>query len=247
MQFPWQTKPGSGLSSTPMDLDSSNTALPPNQPGSPLPGTYHQTCSTLLLSHFFEIMITGDLSWLIIKGDVLPSQLEEAWEKIIEEYTSFIQTEKTDDIFLLYKKIKQTEFLMQYVEKCIAALEIQYDNELANWLNERGFGEVAVTNDRELYMKSLKRIKTGATTLVVLLNQYNAEYKILNKDNQNVSIQQSESQKRFAYEKELAILSRFMHMRINKQTIVVTEYAAIINNYIEYNKAKTPVPEENGG
>lgn len=244
-RWPWQTAQDSGLSSSQMSTDNPVTGSLPNQQDSQLPGTYHQTCNTLILSHFFEIMITGDLTWLIIKGNVLPSQLEEAWESIIEEYTSLIKTDKTDNIFLLYKKIKQTEFLMQFIEKTIDALKIQYDEEVASWLSERGFGVVEYSEDREIYLKSLNAIRTGAKMLVVMLNQYNAEYKNLNKDKVEVSVQQSESEKRFSYEKELSLLSRYQGQRINKQTITVMEYAAIINNFIEYHKAKKPV-KENG-
>jgi len=241
MRLPWQTKQASGLLSTSMNSDSHNTGLPPNQPASLLPGTYHQSCSTLLLSHFFEIMITGDLSWLIINGNTLPSQLEEAWDTIIAEYTSLIKTEKTDDIFMLYKKIKQTQFLMDYVDKCIDALKVKYDADLAAWLGEKGFGEVEYSTDRDVYLRSLFGIKTSAKVLVVLLNQYNAEYKLLNKDNE--VFPETETEKRFRYEKEVAELSRYQGQRINKQITVVLEYAAIINNYLEYIKINKPVLE----
>jgi len=132
---------------------------------------------------------------------------------------------------------------MVYIDRSIEALRVQYDEEIATWLSEKGFGIVQYSEDREVYLKNLMSIKTSSKTLIVLLNQYNAEYKSLNKNNDTGVIEETESEKRFRYEKEIALLSRYQKERINKQTITVFEYAAIINNYLEQNKVATTVEE----
>lgn len=190
-------------------------------------------------------MVTKDITWLIIEGITPLPVLAEAWELIIEEYASLVKTEKSNDIFDLYKKIKQTQWQMEWIEKTIDALKIQYDEEMAIWLGERGFGVVEYSDDRETYLRSLFSIKNGSKTLIVLLNQYNAEYKALSKDHdQQNDSGMSESEMRFTYEKEIALLSRFQHDTIIKQNISVFQYAAIQNNYLLFHKVNKPTTED---
>lgn len=46
----------------------------------------HESCKTLRLGAFIEVMCHNNYDRLIIKGSPTPEQLEEAWEKIYTEY-----------------------------------------------------------------------------------------------------------------------------------------------------------------
>ena len=72
----------------------------------------------------------------------------------------------------------------------------------------------------------------SAKVLIVLLNQYNAEYKLADKE-QGAPSNPSVEEQRFQYEKEIAMLSKYQGQRIIKEKITVFEYAAIINNYLD--------------
>lgn len=231
MRWPWQRKQASGLPSTETNTESSTTAPLPRREASSLSNTLHHSCSTLPLSLFIEIILEGDLRWLIISGNPSQEQLDSAWQNIVEEYTSLIKTEKSDSIFELFKKIKIAEWQLSFIEKSVLALKFQYDEDIASWLGDQGFGQVEKSSDREIYLKSLYRIETGARMLIVMLNQYHAEYKLLNeKSDQDID---EPANKRARYEKEIAMLSRFQGYRIIKEKITVLEYCAIINNYLE--------------
>jgi hypothetical protein len=66
--------------------------------------------------------------------------------------------------------------------------------------------------------------------LIVLLNQYKAEYRLMNPERSQEDIVNNT---RIRYEKEIASLSKYMGYRIVKEKTMVLEYAAIINNYLE--------------
>lgn len=186
-------------------------------------------------------MITGDLTWLCISGNPLPNKLEESFEKILEEYMSLVKTEKTDDVFQLYKKIKQTQWLKDIIELCLNTLTVGYDEDVARIVSEKGFGVIEFIEDKEIYLRNIKSVRMSAKTLIIILNQYLTEYEILNKNNVAENVDVSENERRLSVEKEIATLSRFQGDRINKQTTTAFEYAAILNNYLEHAKQQTTI------
>lgn len=203
---------------------------------SPLSDTLHQSCSTLPLHNFWEILIDGDLRWLIINGNPSEDQMRNAWEGIGEEYMGLINNPKAQSIFLLSKKIEQAEWQKEFIEKSIKALKFQYDSDIADWVSELGYGIVEYSTNRETYLKSLISIELSAKTLIVLLNQYRAEYEFYKEKAGETVSNQSPAERRFSYAKEIALLSRFQGQRLIKEKITVLEYCAIINNYLEENK-----------
>lgn len=232
-QWPWQQKPGNGLPSTGMSMDNSAIVATDKQAASSSLNVLHLNCSTLPLSNFIEILISGNLRWLIINGHPTQEELSQVWDDILQEYVSLVKTDKADTIFSLYKKIKITEWQLVFIEKSVMALKIQYDEEIAIDLSNLGFGEVIKTEDKNIYLSSLYSIETSAKMLIVLLNQYYAEYKSMNADTAAESVNMSDAERRFIYEKELSHLSKFQGFRIIKEKISVLEYCAIVNNYLE--------------
>lgn len=228
----WRRKAAGGLPSTEMNWENCGTFGQTRPPVTPSSNTYHQSCQTLLLSHFWEIMLTGNLRWLIISGQPSEQQLLDAWEAIVAEHSELVKTDKSNNLFDLYHKISNTEWQLALVDKCLNALKQQYDADIAAILNDRGFGIVEPSDDREVYLRSLYAIETDAKTLIILLNQYKSQYKSMHPE----STDELTEVNRVRYEKELAILSKFQGYRIKKEEITVLEYCAIINTYLEYIK-----------
>lgn len=235
----WRRRAAGGLPSTGTTGGNSVSPRPKMQQGSPSSNMYHQSCQTLRYDKWIEIVLTGDLSHLIISGTPTGDELESAWKSILTEYSELVQTEKSEDVFAAYKKVVQTEWHISFIDHCIAVLKVQYDKEIADLLSARGFGEVVYSEDREVYLKSLYGIQMEAKVLVVLLNQYTAEYKSLAKD--DISQQEpGAARTRADYEKELWILSKFQGYRIIPAEITVLQYCMIVNLYIdEYRRKKS--------
>ncbi len=239
-----QTRSGSGLPSTATDPASSAINEPLNQPASTSSATLHQSCSTLPLSNFLEIIITGELRWLIRDGSPSDAELAEAWTAILEEYGTHVKTEKSDSVFACWKRIKKLQADIQFIEKSVMVLKHQYDEEIAEWLSSKGFGQVEYSTDREKYLRSLYGIETGSKTLIVLLNQTEAEYQTLTAGQAEDT--STPEEKRMRYEKEIALLGKFQGFRIVKEKITVLEYCAILNNYIEESNRLKKQMESNG-
>ncbi len=226
-----QINAGSGLPYTATDPASSASNPPPDAPEYTSSATLHQSCSSLPLSNFLEILITGDLRWLIRDGVPTEAEISEAWTAILEEYGTHVRTEKSDSVFACWKRIKKLQADLQFIEKSVMVLKHQYDEEIAEWLSSKGFGLVEYSTDREKYLRSLYAIETASKTLVVLLNQTETEYQSMTAGQADDT--STPEEKRMRYEKEIAILGKFQGFRIVKEKITVLEYCAILNNYIE--------------
>lgn len=245
-RWPWQTKQENGLPSTPTSTDRTATAQLGKPEGTLLPASLHRECRTLPLNRFIEIMVTGDLRQLIISGTPTIMDLADAWSEIIEEYVSLVKTDKADSVFELFKKIKYTEWLIAFIDKCLLGLKLQYDTDIAEWISARGYGTIQPSTDREVYLRSIYGIETGAKTLIVLLNQYTAEYKAVQTEKEELDDNQSEAEKRFRYQKEIALLGKYQGQRIRPEEITVFEYAAVINNYLQEQKIRKKEVKDGG-
>lgn len=186
-----------------------------------------------MLDRWINIMLTGNLIFLVINGEPGPKELLHAWNLITDEYSELIKSDKSDDVFDVYKKIESTKFKLFYIATTLDYLKAEYDYELAESLASMGYFFIQDLPDRKDYLGQIFKVETEAKFLIVLLNQYTNEYNILMKDHEDVSIKRTVMD----YEKELMILSKHQGYRIRKEQTTVTEYAAIINTYIEYHKS----------
>lgn len=203
---------------------------------SQLQGTWHRNCNTLKYGTYLEIVLSGDLRLLVISGEPSTEDLKEAWNAILNEYSSYIKTDKSDSIFNCWKKLEYTKWKMHMVNMCIEGLKIKYSATIAEELMKLGYDYIDGTEDNETYFKKLYDIQTEAKNLIVYYNQYLAEYTKLCPEGavENSTIQRD----RMSYEKELRILSKFMGYGIRKDEISVVEFCSIINTYLESTKKK---------
>lgn len=203
---------------------------------SQLQGTWHRNCNTLTYGIYLEIVLSCDLRLLIISGEVSEADLKEAWNAILNEYSSYIKTDKSDSIFNCWKKLEYTRWKMNMVRLCIEGLKIKYSPTIAEELMKLGYDYIDGTEDNEAYFKKLYDIQTEAKNLIVYYNQYLAEYtKLCPEGAMENSIPQRD---RMSYEKELRVLSKFMGYGIRKDEISVVEFCSIINTYLESTKKK---------
>lgn len=193
---------------------------------------YHHQCKTLCYRTFIDILLTKDYKLLIIGGEPPEVELLAAWKFIIDEYCSLIHTEKSDTIFEVYKKIIMCQWKLTFVENACAFLKVFWDEEIANALVDAGFDYINSLEDREQYLRQIYMVESEAKTLIVLLNQYTAEYKQLCPEDE-AEVDRDEMD----YQKELAYLSKFMGKRINPSKITVIEFCAIVNIYLDARRA----------
>jgi hypothetical protein len=223
-----QIKAENGLVSTKMNLENNKSLLHPAKDISLKP-TLHRSCKTLKYYKYIKISVTGDVSLLKIGGDPTNEEMASAWQEILIEYSGLIKTEKTNSIFKLWEKIEEARCKLRFINICLDYFSEFYDEEIANELVLHGYDFIEWYDDQERYNKQLILLENESKTLIVLLNQYYNEYKILSPDNETITKDE------MYYEKELAVLTKEGY-RVNKKKNTVFEYAAAVNAFIEQNK-----------
>jgi len=227
-----QMKPGNGGESTRTPEHGSLSPQVSNI-NTPSKNTFHRSCSTLTLDRFINVLLSGNLLYLIIEGEPSEKDLIDAWNRIADEYSELINSDKNLNTFETYKKLESVKFKLFYITITLDYLKHEYDQELAETLAEMGYHFIQLVPDRKDYLGQIFKVETEAKYLIVLLPQYINEYNILMKD-QDVEVGVKRTV--MDYEKELMILSKFQGYRIRKEQTTVTEYAAIVNNYMEFYK-----------
>lgn len=232
-----QTNLESGMESTTMSSTNhkSSEQTLPKQQESQSDNTYHQSCETLLYWDFAKIMVTKDFSKLIISGKPTEAELRLAFDVILHEYVSIIHTDKSDSIVSCFLKIVRTETNMLALENALAYLKrCEWDKDIAERIQLLGFDYIENLEDEEAYLRQIEIVNNEVKVLVILLNEYKAEYANLTKSDGSSEDKEKDL---MAYEEELAILGKFQGSRIDKKVTTVMEFVAILNNYIKYNNA----------
>ncbi len=213
-----QTKQESGLESGMTELSTLETPPLENQSnnGSLL-------IENILWRTFIEVSVTENYS--LVGGP-------EKWEEILCEYADNVRSPKSENIFDCWRKIRFIEFKIEFVQTALSVLNDFYSERVALCLVELGFDYIENNQDTTVYRRSLQRLETEAKVLLVLYNQYQAEYASLNKSSGD------SKRNRMDFEKEMAILRKDGY-KIKKSTTVL-EMCAIINTFIE-SHARTTV------
>lgn len=157
------------------------------------------------------------------------------WEEILEEYSQLVATDKSTGVFELLKKINYNAAKLTFVNEAVKFMKkYGYDAEFADYLVQYGFDFIEPSEGEQLW-KQILLVESEAKSIIVMLNQYNVEYRKLVPE---ADLNNTEKLEEMDYLKELAILSKFIGYHIKPEETYVTEFAAIVNTYIEYNKER---------
>lgn len=174
-------------------------------------------------------MITKNPVFLVITGHPSNEEILQAWEFIKIEYSDLIRTPKSVSIHDVWKKIQFTKFKIELINECVEFLKYKgYDEEIAGVIVEHGFSYVTNKDDYSEYLKGVYLVETEAKVLQVLLNQYFNEYKLLCPDTEVIAERTVAD-----YDREIAIVQKFMGTIIRKKDITVAEWCSYFNLYIE--------------
>lgn len=200
-----------GLAYTQMKTETVDTSEQTSPKDTLLKSGSLPTCSTLKYSEFLKYLLL----------EVIPP---ENWIELQAELSELLRTPKTDNITQLWKKIVYTEWKIQMLSASVAYLKVEYSGEIAEALMLLGYDLVEDLEDREAYLRQIYMVESEAKTLVIMLNQYVNEYKLMFPEGEY-------KRTRADYEKELAILGKYMGYRLND--ITVSEFAGIVNLYMD--------------
>jgi hypothetical protein len=189
--------------------------------------TLHRSIKTLCYESFILIITGEDLGPLIISGQPPVDELVSAWNTIADEYAEAIKTGKSKSVFEAYKKVVRLEAQIKMIDACLYYLTQYYDEEIATILSENGYHFIAPNDDTEVYLREINIVRTQAKTLIVILNQAVAHYRLLSPDNE---LKFERSYQDFL--NELAVLSEHQGYALRPKEITVAEYCAVVNSFI---------------
>ena len=185
---------------------------------------------------YLKVLQSGNLQLLTLSGTPTNEELEEAWNDILSEFCALIKTDKSESVFKAWQKVIDCKAKINFCALSISILKIKYVADVAESLMLLGFDLIEDNADREKYLKSVEGLALETQNLSVFLEQYENDYKLLIKEDTS-----DEEAKEIIYNDhfaDLAILSKFMGYRIDKEVISLREYANIFNTFIKYNKKK---------
>lgn len=197
-----------------------------NQPA-PSNATLHRTCDTLPFFNFKKCYCLNNLSFLIIEGTPTPEELSAAWNEIIFEYSTLINSDQSDHLLSLSKEILLLQHHIFYVQTAVDLLRLRHVPDIVEKLINMGYHGEYNFEDKENYNKQLDRVIALCTTNVFELGVLQDEYKRL--DNTVKGKKQSEDD----FDLTIAALSKHQGYRINQKETVVKEFTSIFNLYLK--------------
>jgi hypothetical protein len=227
-----QKKQGATSPSTTMAEGSHASSLQQSQQDIQSAYSLHRSIRTLPYDCFVQIITGEELKPLIISGTPPVDELVSAWDNISDEYSNAIKSGKSKNVFAAYKKYIRIDSKMKMVDAALMYLTELYDEEIATILHQNGYRLITPEPDREKYLKQIRFVRSQAGSLVVMLNQAVAAYKLLAPDNEHKVERDYQS-----FIDELAILSKHQGYALRAKEITVLEYCAVINAYMLYVEA----------
>lgn len=178
-----------------------------------------KTCRNTLYTTFIKVYTTKEYNR--IGG-------EKVWDDMLQEYSTLIKTENSDQIFDIWRRMQFNEWRLNIIETTVDSLREMYRASFADALVEAGFDYVENIEDDKEYQKQIDRVIVEAGTITVILNQLYIQYNNLVPKDGNEPVEKKE----IDFDKELAILKKHGY-GINKRKQSVMEYCAAVNAFID--------------
>ncbi len=211
----------------------------------------YESCDTLPLANFERCETDGDLKALQ-EDERLPCDdalLQDKWQQIRGEYADQSANEGFNEYVLMKYKHLELCGRVAGTQKILALLRDFYIPELVAHLQAIGYdaskGYVYYANDNiEEYLRDLNRIETTLADDEIQINDLAArlaEYEAQQKEG-------GKKLKRGHFDEQLAHISKYMGIALNKQTITVTQYNTYLKQANEhYKHLNSKQNQEHGG
>jgi hypothetical protein len=173
----------------------------------------------------------SDLQVLVIEGIATDEQLLEAWNEIVFDYSSRVKTDESTRVYDLALQIGLLQFHIGYVDNAVAYLRYTHKAELVEELIRLGYRHLKFEGFGENWERQLNRCVSLCKTRVHDYEQLVDEYERIDK---TVT---GKRQSYDAFNRNVLMLSKYQGSYINKDTMMMDDYIAIFNNYLEESRS----------
>jgi len=182
------------------------------------------SCNDLMLNNFVKILTHGELSLLIIEGEVNLTDLQNAWNKIYSEYCNLSQSKSYSYIFKLSKETAILRCKILAVKSALQSIVYCENDEAIDILKQCKY-----KYDKENKDKSINIILSLLKTDEVRLSLKEKELNDFNKSQiTNKKINESD------FTDSLITLSKYIGYHVKATEITVLEYITLSNQYKQY-------------
>lgn len=197
------------------------------------PAALFHHCNQLPFSNFLRCLLDGDLSALIISGNPSQGDLAECWANIYYEYVSLSDDPETRyfiflqrDITLLFNEISTVETSLYLLSPVM--LPFSFDHKEALVKSIKDFGYKITIDFGTDYSPALEAVQNKLAP---------KKQKLANKEKEILEYMQSKQGKsvdREYFTKILIRLSKYQGYPVRINDITVSEYVALLKDYISY-------------
>lgn len=173
----------------------------------------------LMLDKFVICLCEKDLSPLIIEGNPSKKQLQDAWQKVYDEYCDALKTKQQKGMKNLVTEVTILQQRVFAIHACVFRLSIQHSDEivleLKKWINVR---EKLKPDNKEQYEKDLQSILTRCQS------KYEIELKQRAKELEESVPKENQKVDKWYFEKMIVQLQKHMGISINKFKTTVASF-----------------------
>lgn len=190
----------------------------------------YTSCSDLPLYNFIKIVVHDDLNWLYSEDKSILTHsidLQPVWETIFAEYTTISNNTQSKHVFALTKEIALINNKLFIIQNTVNYLAKVYDVRLCDMLRRMGFRYKFTPETLE---KDLKLTVSSAKSMVIRMQEAEADYNKLNNSDKKVTEDDF-----YGLVREIA---RFNGFPIDAKRTTVTEFVSDIKAFNAVNKPK---------
>ncbi len=185
----------------------------------------YQSCYELPLSIFIKCVVDKDPSWL---SDNPVADTAAIWDRIISEYGDLIVNQKSGAYNSLAALATKYRTEAMVIEAAVLVLRKIYDESMITVLKSHGFNYKFDFEDYPKYEKDLDRCIGGLKKVYANIRECDKEMSSLLSAS---GAGNGEPTTKVSFDRDIAMLSKYMGFPIKKDSTTVSEYAAYINLY----------------
>jgi hypothetical protein len=180
----------------------------------------------LLMSKFIDCYCDKKYESLIIEGEASVEQLEEAWSNIFYQFIDANSDNESIYILTLKKDISLLEYEIKLVECIASMLMINYSEKLIKMLEKLRVRVNGVDPDKSDYVVRLKKIVATLAPRKMQLQDMLSELKVYEQSIETKAVD------RQVFKTMFTRLSKFQGYPVRTHEVVVSEYIAILKDFL---------------
>jgi hypothetical protein len=192
-----------------------------------------------LLSHekFVSCICDSNLKVLVISGEPSPEDLLECWANLYAQYLDLAADAESLYFIILQKEIQILKYKVTAAEAILPVISFFHVGELVAALKQLGFETKTLQQGHHGYEHGIKKVKAKVAHLKLKLQQKIQELAASDQG-------EHEAVSREYFTRQLVKLSKFQGYPLKSRKLMMTDYIAILKEFIDYLQAKQNVLED---